>query len=66
MENPKKIQALKNYPNGGSVKKGEIGTLVKDRIYDFPSQSGYWVEIALIGIDYKIIEEKEELNYEIY
>ena len=63
MANPYKIQALCNFPNGGSVRKNEIGILVKDRIYDFPSQNGYWVEIALIGISYKIIDEKQEINY---
>jgi len=68
MNYPYKIQALKNYPNGGDVKKGEIGLLVRSSIYDFPSQRGYYIpkEHVYISSKYKILQQEKEIIYEIY
>lgn len=57
MNFPYKIQALKDYPNGGAVKKGEIGILVRSNTYNFPSQKGYYIleEQVYISSKYKIL-----------
>jgi len=61
---PKKLRALKNYPNGGCVKKNEIGIHIKDNKYNFPSQNPYSVKYDIIGKSYEVINE--EPQYEIY
>jgi len=64
MEYPKKIKALVDYPNGGAVRKGEIGIYTGDLCYyNFPSQKHYGVYIDLIGTKYEIVDEPQ---YEIY
>ena len=63
---PLKIQALIDFPDGGNVRKGEIGTISKDKsTYNFPSQNNYWV---INTFKYIILDENhiDEVHYEIY
>jgi len=57
-----KIKALVDRPNGGGVKKGEIGVVTRiatSTIYaNFPSQSTYYCSTNLIGTKYEIIPEE--------
>jgi hypothetical protein len=49
------IKALIDYPHGGSVKKGEIGKIIREREVDFPSQKGYCISLPLMTSLYELL-----------
>ena len=58
----RKIKALQDYPNGGDVLKGDIGTIVSDGVVDFSSQKKYYINGFL---DYSCYELLPLLQFEI-
>jgi hypothetical protein len=66
MNYPYKIQALEDKPCFGDVMKGEIGIMVREEYYDFPSQKSYYVPICRLKDKFKIIQQEKEIIYEIY
>lgn len=64
MKYPKKIRALVNLPNMGSVLKDEIGIHIERNKYNFPSQNPYSVDMNSFGILYEVVID--EPTYEIY
>lgn len=62
----KYIEALVDKPNGGNVKKGEVGKIKEEYrtkngyIVSFPSQGGYYISKSDInGIKFKFVDEVE-------
>jgi hypothetical protein len=49
------IKALVDYPNGGSVKKGEIGRIIREQAVDFPSQKCYCISTTLDLSRYELL-----------
>jgi hypothetical protein len=49
------IKALVDYPNGGSVRKGEIGQIIRHQAVDFPSQKGYCISLPLMTSLYELL-----------
>jgi hypothetical protein len=49
------IKALVDRPNGGDVKKGEIGRIIRHQIVDFPSQKDYCISLPLITSKYELL-----------
>lgn len=64
MEYPKKLRALVDRPNMGSVLKGEVGVHIEGNKYNFPSQNPYSVEMEGMGTKYEVVID--EPTYEIY
>jgi hypothetical protein len=49
------IKALIDYPNGGNVKKGEIGQIVRHDEVNFPSQKNYAISTTLDPSRYELL-----------
>jgi hypothetical protein len=49
------IKALIDYPNGGNVKKGEIGQIVRHDEVNFPSQKNYAISTTLDLSRYELL-----------
>jgi hypothetical protein len=49
------IKALVDHPDGGIVKKGEIGRIISEKVVDFPSQNDYWITFPLITSLYELL-----------
>ena len=69
-----KIEALVDFPTGGEVKKGEIGTIERvgnetcPFIVNFPSQSSYYISaIRILDTSrYALVEEDKPYNLNTY
>ncbi len=61
-----KIKALVDFPDGGGVKKGEVGVIIDAErdiaIADFPSQKNYYISYSYFGNGYEIVSETEITN----
>jgi hypothetical protein len=49
------IKALVDYPNGGSVRKGEIGQIIRGQAVDFPNHKDYCITFPLMTSKYELL-----------
>lgn len=63
----RKIKALIDYPDGGSVLKDEIGIIVKEHsseyTVDFPSQKNYYINKPLDTRKYSLVNDSKLICY---
>lgn len=62
-----KIKALIDYPDGGTVRKGEVGIIIENNIAAFPSQKRYYVDIYTLNKNkYEVVSEEFLFNTSQY